>query len=60
MAPPRTPTDASESDDPDADVSGMIAKVGTESVATVQTPNLIRIIRTRRQRGPVCECYLCG
>ena len=45
------PDNENELDDPEVDVSGMVAEVSAESVATVQEP-------TRRTRGQFCAAIL--
>ena len=47
----RNPDDVTDLDDPEVDVSGMIAVVGAESVATEQAPTL-------RTRGELCAARL--
>ena len=43
----RNPGDVTDLDDPTVDVSGMVADVGAESVATMQAPTLRTIAQLR-------------
>ena len=57
------PDEMTDLDDPEVDVSGMIAEVGAESVATVQAPTLrtcgqLRAARLERRNRDAASDHL--